>query len=54
MDEQPDERVASDVLELDRRAWNLPRPVKPPRTSQAPLSVQSAREDATEPEPEPA
>jgi hypothetical protein len=47
------EKLEVDVVELDRQAWNLPRPLKPPHTSsQAPFSVQSGREDKAEPEPE--
>jgi hypothetical protein len=46
------EQAAIDQLELDRQAWNLPRPLKRPLPSQAPFSVQSGREDKTEPEPE--
>jgi hypothetical protein len=46
------DKAALEVLELDRQAWNLPRPVNPPPTPQAPFSVQSGREDKSEPEPE--
>jgi hypothetical protein len=46
------EKAAVDVMELDRQAWNLPRPLKRPETSQAPFSVQSGREDKSDPEPE--
>jgi hypothetical protein len=51
MKSQP-EQVTVDVDELDRQAWNLPVPAKPPKASQAPFSVQSGREDKTEPESE--
>jgi anti-anti-sigma factor len=45
------EKLAVDVAELDHAAWNLPRPAKGAQTSpQAPFSVQSGREDTTEPE----
>ena len=44
--------VTPDAYELDRKAWNLPLPPKRPPTSQAPFSVQSGREDETEPESE--
>jgi anti-anti-sigma factor len=47
-----DEALNGSKLELDGRAWNLPRPVNPPQSSQAPFSVQAGREDKTEPEPE--
>jgi anti-sigma B factor antagonist len=51
MDREP-EKLAVDVAELDHAAWNLPRPAKGARISpQAPFSVQSGREDKTEPEP---
>ena len=43
---------APDRLELDRRAWNRPRPLERPQSSQAPFSVQVGREDKTEPETE--
>jgi anti-anti-sigma factor len=47
------ETRAVDLAELDYEAWNLPRPVKVAQTSlQAPFSVQSGREDKSEPEPE--
>jgi hypothetical protein len=52
MDHDAEKIALADVLELDRRAWNLPRPVKPPQNPQAPFSVQSGREDKSEPEPE--
>ena len=40
-------------LELDRLAWNLPRPVvKRPQTPQAPFSVHFGREDKAESEAE--
>jgi hypothetical protein len=42
------EEPAVDTLELDRQAWNLPRPVKRPPTSAPSFSVQSEREDKTE------
>jgi hypothetical protein len=51
MDRNAD-KVALDELELDRQAWNLPRPLKRPQPSQAPSSVQPGREDKPEPEPE--
>jgi hypothetical protein len=51
MTSQP-EQVTVDVRELDRRAWNLPLPQKRPQAPQAPFSVQSRREDKSEPEPE--
>jgi hypothetical protein len=41
---------APDKIELARRAGNLPRPLERPESSQAPFSVQSGREDKTEPE----
>jgi hypothetical protein len=37
MKSQP-EQVTVDVDELDRQAWNLPVPAKPPKASQAPFS----------------
>ena len=46
------DKVALDLLELDRQAWNLPRPVNPPKSSPAPFSVQSEREDNSTPERE--
>jgi anti-anti-sigma factor len=47
------ETPALDLDELDYRAWNLPRPINVAQpSSQAPFSVQSGREDKTEPEPE--
>jgi hypothetical protein len=47
------EKPAIDVAELDHRAWDLPRPKKVAQpSSQAPFSVQSGREDKSEPEPE--
>ena len=46
------EDVTPDAHALDRKAWNLPLPQKRPQTSQAPFSVQSGREDQTEPETE--
>jgi hypothetical protein len=49
---QPQREVTPEELELDREAWNLPSPPKPPQTAQAPFSVQSGREDKTESEPE--
>lgn len=51
MVDERDEQKA-DVYELDRRAWNLPRPLKRPDISQAPFSVKVGREDKSEPEPE--
>ena len=47
-----DEALKGSKLDLDGQAWNLPRPVKPAQSSQAPFSVQSGREDKSEPEPE--
>lgn len=46
------EKVAGDVAELNRRAWNLPFPLKRPESIQAPFSVQLGREDMHEAEPE--
>lgn len=43
-----------DDLELDPEAWNpwnLPRPSKPPTTTQPPSSAQDGREDKPEAEP---
>ena len=51
MDSQPDQ-VTLDVYELDRQAWNLPVPAKRPKSPQAPFSLQSGREDKSEPESE--
>ena len=50
--ERDSDKAVHDVYELDRRAWNLPRPLSRPQSSQTPLSVQSEREDKSEPEPE--
>jgi len=44
-----DDKTTRDTYELDREAWNLPRPVKRPQTRS---SVQSEREDDHESEPE--
>ena len=44
--------LTPEELELDRQAWNLPRPPKQTQTAQAPFSVQSGREDKTEPDNE--
>jgi hypothetical protein len=49
---QPPRDVTPEELELDRRAWNLPRPRARPQAPQALSSVQSGREDEIEPEPE--
>jgi anti-anti-sigma factor len=52
MDRETETR-AVDLAELDYTAWNLPRPAKfVQSSSQAPFSVQSGREDKSEPEPE--
>ena len=51
MESQP-KQVTVDAYELDRQAWNLPLPAKRPKGPQAPFSVQSGREDKTEPESE--
>ena len=50
--ERDSDNATQDVYELDRRAWNLPRAMKGPQISQTPFSVQSEREDKSEPEPE--
>jgi hypothetical protein len=47
-----DEITLADDLELNRQAWNLPRPTKQMQAPQAPFSVQSGREDKIESEPE--
>ena len=52
MERDADKTATADVLELDRQAWNLPRPLKRPESYQAPFSVRVGREDKTEPEPE--
>ena len=52
MERHADKTATADVLELDRQAWNLPRPLKRPESYQAPFSVRVGREDKTEPEPE--
>ena len=45
---------ADDLAEFDYTAWNLPRSMKVAQpSSQAPFSVQSGREDKTEPGPKP-
>ena len=44
--------ATTDTYELDRLAWNLPRPPKLSQTSQPPFSVQSEREDRSEAETE--
>lgn len=52
MDRETETR-AVDLAELDYIAWNLPRPAKVAQpSSQAPFSVQSGREETSEPEPE--
>lgn len=50
--EPQSETATTDKFELDRLAWNLPRPMKRPQTSQLPFSVQSEREDESEAETE--
>ena len=47
---QPPRELTPEELELDRQAWNLPRPTKQMQTAQTPFSVQSGREDKTESE----
>jgi hypothetical protein len=49
--EQREESTA-DVLELDRRAWNLPIALMRPLPSQPQFSVKSEREDNHEAGPE--
>jgi hypothetical protein len=48
--QSPRELTPEEQLERDRQAWNLPRPLERPQSSQAPFSVRSGREDKTESE----
>lgn len=50
--EPQSETATTDKFELERLAWNLPRPMKRPRTSQPPFSVHSESEDKSEAETE--
>ena len=49
MERERDE-LTPDEYELDRQAWNLPRPVKKPQPKQSLFSVPFGREDKAETE----